>query len=267
METVLLLGGTGGVGGEIAAALQDSYEVLKTGGHHSVKGGFQLDVSDLPKLQAILAAIDPDIVISSIFVRDYPAQMAFHRELAEWMRGKEKRMIFISSVSVFDGDMTRKFTERDVPRPCSEYAVFKRDCEEMLADALGDHLIIMRLNKVWVDGGAEIRYLKNMVRAGRKIDVYHDYWINITYGAQIRSCVRYILDNHLTGVFHVGTDDLIESREFTERICGKFGIDGAEFHRLRYRTPCIQAAVSERQDIPRSFRMSISEVLDQIRDE
>lgn len=87
-------------------------------------------MKDTEKLLHILNKENPDIVVSSIG-GNFEEQMKFHEELADWLAGKEKRLLYISTVNVFDGDLSKPCTEEDLPVPGTDYGKFKKACEEM----------------------------------------------------------------------------------------------------------------------------------------
>ena len=55
----------------------------------------------------------------------------------------------MSTSNVFDGNLSKPWTEEDVPVPESDYGIFKRKCECMLQEKLSEQLIIFRLSAVW----------------------------------------------------------------------------------------------------------------------
>jgi len=133
---VLLLGSSGLVGRAMKEALRDAYQVIPAAGHQVPEGGYCLPVEEPERLVNALDRENPEVVISSIR-GNYPAQMVFHGRLADWLAGKEKRLLYVSTANVFDGDLSRPWTEADPPEPESEYGIFKRDCEAMLEEKLG----------------------------------------------------------------------------------------------------------------------------------
>ena len=132
---ILLLGATGLVGRAAAGSLGENDQIIPAAGHCAPENGYHLPVEEPDRLLEVLTREDPDVVISSIR-GDYPAQMAFHRTLAEWLAGKEKRLLYMSTANVFDGDLSRPHYEGDPPRPHSAYGQFKAACETLL-QALG----------------------------------------------------------------------------------------------------------------------------------
>lgn len=137
-KKVLIIGGSGLVGRAIKKELDGTYIVCITSRHRlNTQNAYQLDISDVSRLLNILNLTDPDVVVSSLR-GDFDTQMKFHEILADWIkdnsisRESAKKLLFISTTNVFDGDLSRPWTEKDVPLPESDYGIFKRDCEKCL---------------------------------------------------------------------------------------------------------------------------------------
>lgn len=106
MEKILLLGSSGLVGRAMKKALEEDYQVIPAAGHSEPEGGYCLPAEKPEKLLEALEREDPEIVISTIR-GDYQAQMGYHEALADWLAGKGKRLLYVSTANVFDGDLSR----------------------------------------------------------------------------------------------------------------------------------------------------------------
>lgn len=178
-KRVLLLGGNSFVGQSMISDLEYSYQIIPTAGHHAPENGYQLLAEEPDKLLEILAHENPEIVISSIR-GDYQSQLNFHKTLADWLSKKQKRLLYISTANVFDGDLSKPWTEHDPPMPESDYGSFKRDCETMLGNILENQLIIFRLAAVWSADCPRVQQLKRHSQTNEPYHTYPDYNINVT---------------------------------------------------------------------------------------
>lgn len=260
MRKVLLIGGNGLVGQGICQALQDKYQVVITAGHHDIEGGWRLEAEEPERLVSILDKENPDIVISSIR-GEFQAQLQFHESLANWMSGKDKRLLFVSTANVFDGDLSQPWTEADLPVPQSDYGIYKRDCEVMLQKKLPEQLIIFRLSMVWAPECPRLRRLEECSRTGKPVQTYQGIRVNISLTEQIGWYARYILDHDFTGVFHVGTTDTVDYFEFEKMICETMGIELPEFVIETEEGTVFQAVIPARSDIPDNLQMTVAQAL------
>lgn len=257
---VLLIGGSGLVGQAAAAALRKDYQVIPTAGHHEIENGCCLRAEDPERLLEILERENPEIVISSIR-GNYQAQMTFHAELAGWLAGKDKRLLYVSTANVFDGDLSRPWTEDDPPMPESDYGIFKRDCEEMLKKSLGNQLIIFRLPAVWSPDCPRVHQLEEHSRSGELHHTYAGDMVNIAYTKQIGDYAKYVLDHDLRGVFHVGTTDIVDYFVFEKMVCEALNIKPPKFAAEAAEPAAFQAVIPARKDIPDDLQMTVEQVL------
>lgn len=252
--------GTGLVGGAIGRALEEGYQVVVTAGHQDVAGGWRLTAEEPERLLEILNREEPDIVISSIR-GEFPAQLRFHHALADWMAGKEKRLLYISTANVFDGDLSRPWTEADPPAPESDYGRFKRDCENLLREKLPGQWIIFRLSAVWAPECPRLRRLEACSRRGEPVHTCRGIWVNLSPANQIGMYAKYVLDNDLTGIFHVGTRDTVDYFDFEKMVCNTLGIPLPRFEVETVEGPVYQAVLPARAGIPEALQQTVAQTL------
>jgi len=263
MSKILLLGGTGLIGVSLRQALQDEYQTVITAGHHEAEGVLRLMAEEPERLTSILDRENPDIVISSIR-GEFRTQLRFHESLADWLAGKGKRLLFLSTVNVFDGDLSRPWTETDPPVPASDYGVYKRDCEAMLQAKLPGQLIIFRPATVWAPECPRVSRLAECSRTGKPVHSYQGYRVNISLAKQLGRYAEYVLKHDLTGIFHVGTTDMVDYFEFEKMVCRELGIRLPEFEVETMESGVFQAALPARGDIPESLQITVKQALQEL---
>lgn len=263
-KRILLIGSSGLVGRALEDALREDYRVVPAAGHRVPENGYCLSAEEPEWLLEVLEGEDPEIVISTIR-GDFHAQMKFHETLADWLAGKEKRLLFVSTANVFDGDLSRPWTEADPPRPKSVYGVFKRDCEAMLEKKLGDQLIIFRLATVWAQACPRVALLKAHSLSREPHHTCRGNMVNITLARQIGAYARYVLNHDLHGIFHVGTQDTIDYYTFEQMVCEMLQIVPPEFAVEEAGTQAYQAVLPAREEIPSALQMTVHQVLAALR--
>lgn len=261
---VLLLGANGLVGQAMAAALREEYQIIPAAGHSTPEGGYCLPVEEPERLAEVLEQEMPEIVISTIR-GDFQRQMVFHEVLADWMAGREAQLLYVSTANVFDGDLSRPWTETDPPRPKSDYGVFKRDCEAMLEEKLGERLIIFRLASVWAPGCPRIRLLEEHSQSGELHHTWRGDAVNVTLARQIGDYAKYVLEHNLRGIFHVGTTDTADYFAFEKMLCEALGIREPVFEIEETGIEAYQAVLPGRKEIPDTLQMTVAQVLEDLR--
>ena len=217
-------------------------------------------------LKEVLLREDPDVVISSVR-GDYPAQITFHRALAEWLAGRgEKRLLYMSTANVFDGRLTQPWTEADPPAPESDYGIFKRDCEAMLEERLGERLSVFRLPSVWSEDCPRVRMLERHSRSGEPHHTWRGDTVNVALARQVGDWARYVLGHGLRGIFHVGTTDMADYFAFEKMVCEALGIPEPVFEIEEVGWEAYQAVLPGREEIPGELQMTVAQVLESLRD-
>lgn len=261
MKKILLIGGNGLVGKAIHNALQSGYQMVITAGHHDPEGGYRLEVKETEKLLHILNAENPDIVVSSIR-GDFTEQMKFHEELADWLAGKDKRLLYISTANVFDGDLSKPCTEEDLPVPGTDYGKFKEACEEMLKERLAGQFSIFRLSMVWALECPRIKQLRECSDNGKPLPTCQGISVNITLAEQIGWYAEYVLAHDLKGIFHVGSIDTVDYHEFQKMVCKTVGIKEPEYDIEVSEGSEFQAVIPGRKEIPENLQLTVSQILE-----
>lgn len=259
-QKALLIGGTGLVGRSIKDNLSQDYHVIITAGHHEVKNGYQLQAENTDFLLQILAKEEPEIVISSIR-GDFQAQFRFHEVLSDWMKGKNKRLLFISTANVFDGDLSQPWTEEAQSNPESDYGKYKSDCEAMLTEKLPGQLIIFRIPSVWAPDCPRIQMLREYSASGKPMVTYPNDHVNVTLADQVGAYAKYVLKNDLNGIFHVGSMDTVDYYEFQKMVCSLLEIKLPNFVLQDIPEKVFQAVIPTRAEIPAALQLTVSQVL------
>lgn len=263
-KKVLLIGGNSLVGQSIVSGLDDNYQIISTAGHHAPENGYQLRVEEPDKLVEILNYENPEIVISSIR-GNFQSQMSFHKSLANWLAREKKRLLYLSTANVFDGNLSRPWAEDDMPMPESDYGSFKWNCETMLEKILENQLIIFRLAFVWSADCPRVQKLKLYSRNKEPYRTHPNYRINVTPAKQIGNYAKYVLENNLRGIFHVGTSDTVNYFSFEKMVCEALEIDLPEFVAEAGGDEVFFAILPTRKEIPDDLQMTVSDVLSNIK--
>ena len=263
VQKVMILGGTGLIGKAIAECLREKYEIIIASGHNKVNHGYTCPVEEPENLLNILNKENPDTVISALR-GDFDAQLKFHEVLAEWLADNKKQMVYISTLNVFDKDTTKPVDEKTLAEAGSEYGIFKLQCEKMLENYLRDKLAIVRPAFVWSRECRRMELLKNCSANSKELKSYPGLMFTITLAEQVGEYVKYILDNNMSGVFHVGSEDMVDYNKFELMVCDRLKIPYPKFVMEEVKQPAYQAFLPTIRDIPSNMKMTIADILERI---
>ncbi len=263
---ILVMGAGGFIGGGIKSVLKNAYDVIGT--YYNENGRFtddksmlNMDISRPESIESALIKSKADIVISSLR-GDFAQQAAAHRVTAEYLRASGGRLIYISSLNVFDDIEKRRKPnyEDDAPKAESAYGKHKIECENITRSILGDSCVIIRIPPVYARDCPRLKALAD-ARPPVRVCEYTGIEMNYTTTGQIAAYIGHIIKNELTGVFHVGTSDTRDYYRFQLDLIEALGIPKPEFEVTEEKEKTVQAVLSDRKDIPDSLCMTVDELI------
>ncbi len=237
---VLLIGGSGQLGGALGEAFAGSCDMLATACLHPQRGQVPLDLGDSVATTALLESWRPDLVLlagAMCHVDRCEHEPGLCRRInvegpiavAEFARAHGSHVVFFSTDHVFDGTQP-SYGESDPARPLSVYARSKMDAEAAIREIVPDQHLIVRTG--WVYGPDLHRRnfilrLIDRVQAGELVEVPEDQWGSPTYTADLAGAVRFLVEHDETGTFHATGPEVIDRVSLARRVCERFGLDAS----------------------------------------
>lgn len=219
MCKVLVLGGSGLVGSAIVYEMNKNcqFDVYATYLHNPLPlnpcRNCKLDIEDPDNIDSILESLKPQIVISCLR-GDYKKQLTAHEKIAGYLKKSCGRLYFFSTANVFDNDLSRPHYEDDMPSSCTDYGQYKIECEKRIMEILDDSACILRLPQVWGKDSRRMNELLNSLKSNGDIVVYSKLLCNSNTDVMIAKQTNYIIENDLKGIFHLGTEDIMNQKDF-----------------------------------------------------
>jgi dTDP-4-dehydrorhamnose reductase len=267
MEKALILGASGLVGKALIDEFKDGYDLYGTYGSSLTSlpddKQFQLKIQQIDNLKEIIRSIKPEIVISCLR-GEFDQQLKFHKELVMELPNKSSRVYYFSTTNVFDGDFSRPHTESDIPISESDYGNFKIECENMLKEILNERVMIIRIPAIWGKDSPRWNSIKESIKNNKVIDVYSNLVCNNLSDVLLAKQLRFIIENKLKGIFHLGSVDMMTQGQFYEKILSKLG---SKKSILQYRLfqdnadTYYFALKSNRNDIPWSLQSTNKDII------
>ena len=247
----MILGASGTIGSAIFRRLSQEKTLRVVGTCFSARQKespdmirFSLETDILP----LLRQVRPDVIVSAMR-GDFGEQLSAHETAADCLREHGGKMIFLSTVNVFDGGMDRPHYEEDTREPVSAYGRFKLQCEDLLRDRLGRQAAVLRLPFVWGKNSPRMEAVRAGCAAGQ-LEV-HAIQSNHAADLQIAELVEWIIREDRSGTFHVGTSDIIGYEPFMERLIAAMGVKKPRF--VRGEAAGVMAVLNSRTDIPQEL--------------
>jgi dTDP-4-dehydrorhamnose reductase len=214
-------------------------------------------------LAEILDKIQPTIIISSLR-GDFAKQYVAHEQLCQYVEDHHNcRLLFLSSVNVFDGKFELPSYENDKPFAESNYGKFKISVERLLLKNIPAQTTILRLPMVLGIQSPRIIQLRQAIKHNATFEVYPNLTISLTTADKIAQQVHYIISKRLDGIFHLASNDMVHHEDLFREITSKLGNKTPIFKSVyRSNDDSYLAILPKKNKLPKEYRISISEVID-----
>lgn len=237
------IGVSGLVGSRITEILNDTYTI----DNFSLDTG--VDITDPLTLDPISQDNEHDIILLLAAKADvdgcekdmalgttgaaYKINVEGAQNVVNACKDTAKKIIYVSTDFVFDGENTPEggYTEEDTPRPLNWYAKTKYKAEEIVKNSGLPYLIIrlaypyqkndFALKKDFVH--AIMERLKNNLQ----VAAITDHVMTPTFLDDFANCIKLLLQNDATGIFHAVGSQSLTPYEAAMLIAKQFGFDQA----------------------------------------
>jgi len=249
MDTLLVIGGSGLVGGKVAALASKTFHVVAThrGTPAKILG---VDFVELHKERiedgtALIRKTKPAAVVDTAALhnvdkceeeRDLAWQVnaGATGALARAATDLGARYLFISTDFVFDG-AKGQYREQDVARPVNYYGETKLAGEHAVLAATSDNLVV-RPSVVygWDDTRLNFAtWVLTSVREAKPINVVTDWIGSPTLADSLAAGILQLLTVPDGGVYHIAGTDAMSRYDFAVRLAKAFGLDASHIKPTR----------------------------------
>ncbi|WP_425075640.1 sugar nucleotide-binding protein [Psychroserpens sp. S379A] len=218
---ILILGASGFIGNAIYKELCSYFKTFGTyrvphkefkNNHHFLQYNVEED-----DVYEVLEVTKPTIIISALR-GDFHAQTIAHQHISEYVLEHDCKIIFLSSANVFDAYSKYPSYELDKTFSGSVYGHFKIKIENMLLRLPKQKIAIVRLPMVLGSQSPRIKELKQHLQDKTAIEIFPNIIMNVTTDSKITQQIHYIINRNKTGVFHLGSTDLVHHDEYIKDI-------------------------------------------------
>jgi dTDP-4-dehydrorhamnose reductase len=223
---ILILGASGFIGNAIYKELCSYFYTFGTYNTNDISFSnnhnfFQYNIEEDDVFE-ILEAVKPSIIISSLR-GDFSAQIIAHTHMAEYITAHKCKLIYLSSAVVFDAYSKYPSYELDKALSHSIYGRLKIKIENMLLRLPKRKYAIIRLPMVFGNNSPRIEDIKTHLKENLPIEVFPNLIMNVTTDYKLSQQIHYIINRNKTGIFHLGSNDLVHHDDFIKEIINKLG--------------------------------------------
>jgi dTDP-4-dehydrorhamnose reductase len=263
---ILILGASGFIGNSLYKELLSYFDVYGTYASQEGLYGdnqvfYKYRVED-DALDVILAKVQPDVIISCLR-GDFKAQYKAHELLVEYCLATDSKLLFISTVNVFDGNGTFPSYENETPFSESNYGRFKISIEKSLQTLPEKNYVILRLPIVLGVNSPRIFQLKQAIKNEAAFEIFPNLVISVTTSDKIAQQIHYIINKNGKGIYHLASIDVIHHDDLFKEISDKLSDKRPIFKSVyssnedRY-----LAILPKKKKLPKTYRITVAEVIE-----
>ncbi|OMP30870.1 sugar nucleotide-binding protein [Mangrovimonas sp. DI 80] len=266
---ILILGASGFLGNALYKELCSYFKTFGT--YRIPKRDFENNAHFFPynveedDVIEIIEAVRPTIIISSLR-GDFHAQTMAHQHIANYLlENKNCKLIFLSSANVFDAYSKFPSYELDKTFSHSIYGHFKIKIENMLLRLPKKQVVIARLPMVLGSQCPRIKELKQHIREGTAVEVFPNIIMNVTTDYKVTQQLHYIINRNKSGIFHLGSTDLVHHDEFIKDVVQLLTYKNINFKRVYTTNEDRYLAVLPKYNLlPKNLQISSTQVLEEL---
>ena len=252
-DTILLTGGSGFIGGQLAMALQSDYRVISP---PREKVNLSTDIFDLDDLikknqaSILVHLANPRIYTTNNAVGE---MLTILKNVLDVCGINSTHLVFLSGWEIYSGySASALLADEALPaRPSSTYGMAKALCENLIEHhqlKSNFPVTILRSSPVYGVGSERPKFIYNFYNQAKQNQeiVTHEYdngfpALDLLHVSDLIAAIKKMLHRRATGVFNIGSGRLHTTASVAERIVALTGSQSALHHsRIRGNTSNIR---------------------------
>ena len=267
MKRILILGGSGYIGETLYKELCsyfDTYATYCSSRSHKLNQHYYQYNMEEGGLETILKEVKPKLIISALR-GNFKSLLEVHEFLIDFVKNNNSRILFLSSANVFDAFHHYPSYEYDKTLSESIYGRLKIRVENGLLRLPTAKYVIVRLPMIFGQHSPRVREIDWAVQQQIPIEVFPNSVINVNSDRKLAQQIHFIINQQLSGIFHLGSKDLVVHFEFIKAIVERRNHKKASYkqvftsNEIRY-----LATLPKENRLPAHLQIDYNEVLDDL---
>jgi dTDP-4-dehydrorhamnose reductase len=264
---ILILGASGFIGNILYKELLPYFDVYGT--YHSSNAEFDDNKIMFPfnmesdDVNSILNKVKPNYIISSLR-GEFKYQLKVHKELLNYtLASIDCKLIYLSTVNVFDAKGKLPSYENDSLLADSEYGKYKANQEKAISKLPSSKYVIVRLPLVLGVNSPRIIQLKEASKHKAEFEVYPNLIISVSTANKIAQQIHYIINKDLSGIYHLSSNGMIHHSELFEEITNKLKLKNVVFKNIYTSNKDKYLAILPKHNkLPENYQITISQIIE-----
>lgn len=239
---LLIIGGSGLLGSTLISYALDEYEIHATYNKNKILfdniPATKIDlVEDRTKIIQLIKTLKPDTIIHtaahpSVDVCEKNPKIAdvlhidITKDIATVCREVDSKLIYLSTDSVFEGQLNKKYVETDKPNPINHYGKTKLEAEKIVLGTNHKN-VILRSAVIygWHKRSRFTNWILETLKEKRVVDPFIDQYNTPTLVDDLAKSILLIVTLGVSGLYHATGKTCINRYKFAVKLANSFGYD------------------------------------------
>jgi len=240
-QKLLIIGGSGLLGSTLLNYAQSEYEVHITYNKNFPTNEFVKSscidlINNRKKIIDLILFIKPDVVIHTaahpsvdICEKNHKIADILHvdvtQDIVDICNSINSKLIYISTDAVFEGKLSKQYSENDKPNPINYYGKTKLEAEKIILNVSRN--VVLRTSVIygWHSRSRFTNWILEYLKAKKSVDPFSDQYNTPTLVDDLAKSIIEIIKKEISGLYHATGETCINRYEFALKLANQFGYD------------------------------------------
>lgn len=265
IKRILIIGGSGFLGNTLYKELLSYFDVYGTYAYQEGNFGenqvFFKYIAETDDISTLLFHIQPDVLVTA-FKSDKVATEKTIQILSDYALAMEAKLIYLSSVDVFDAHTKLPSYELDKPLAESDSGKHHLKMERIVRQLPSKQWIIARLPLILGVHSPELLHLKQAIKHNADFEIYPNLVISTTTNNKIAQQIHYLINQDKHGVYHLSSEDMTHHDDLFVELAQKISDEAPIFKKVYSSNEDRYLAILPKENkLPKNYRISVADVI------
>jgi len=240
-KKILVFGGTGFVGSTFINYSKDLFKIFYTYNKnpvnfdHTSSNKINL-LLERKKIPSIINQFNPDVIINTVAFPSVDFCETNHdlanelhvsvtKDIVDAASKNDSKVIYLSTDAVFEGELHKKYTETDSPKPVNYYGISKFNAEKIVLEKSNNVVLRTAVIYGWHVKSRFTNWILEYLEENKTVDPFIDQFNTPTLVDDLVKSMIKIIEKDISGLFHATGKTCINRYDFAVKLAKSFGYD------------------------------------------